>query len=209
MGKNPTAGREIREDTIVAVGEPWSGVIKAGEILRLIDLEGQQAIDFLCYNEHDSADRYNAANTIKLNGNIYLGKDAGLWSVKANRLMTVVEDTCGSHDTIYGCCSVAVDDVRFGENNGKGCQGNFELELSKHGLNEKDVAANINFFMYVPVESSGALGISPGLSKAGDYVSLLAEQDVLAVLSNCPERLNNAAGGEPTPVQIQIYSGQT
>ncbi|MDP6080887.1 MAG: DUF1989 domain-containing protein, partial [Arenicellales bacterium] len=125
------------------------------------------------------------------------------------KLMTVVEDTCGLHDTIYGCCSVEVDDVRFGENNGKGCQSNFELELSKHGLNENDVAANINFFMYVPVESSGALGISPGLSKAGDYVSLLAEQDVLAVLSNCPERLNNAAGGEPTPVQVQIYSGQT
>ncbi|SVE58111.1 uncharacterized protein METZ01_LOCUS510965, partial [marine metagenome] len=95
MDANSTAGRGIREDTIVPVGEPWSGVIKAGEILRLIDLEGQQAIDFLCYNEHDSADRYNAANTIKLNGNIYLGKNAGLWSVKANRLMTVVEDTCG------------------------------------------------------------------------------------------------------------------
>ena len=90
MGGNPTAGRGIREDTIVAVGEPWSGVIKAGVILRLIDLEGHQAIDFLCYNEHDSADRCNAANTIKLNGNIYLGNDAGLWSVKANRLMTVV-----------------------------------------------------------------------------------------------------------------------
>ena len=68
MGENPTAGGRIREDTIVPVGEPWSGVVKAGEILRLIDLEGQQAIDFLCYNEHDSTDRYNAANTIKLNG---------------------------------------------------------------------------------------------------------------------------------------------
>ena len=118
MNDNAVAGRAIREDTVVPVGEPWSGVIKSGEILRLIDLNGQQAIDFLCYNEHDSSDRYNAANTIKLNGNIYLGKGAGLWSVKANKLMTVVEDTCGSHDTIYGCCSVEVDDVRFGENNG-------------------------------------------------------------------------------------------
>ena len=196
---------KIREDTVVPAGEPWSGQLRAGEILRLVDLEGQQAIDFLCYSANDYSDRYNAANTIKLNGNIYLGDGAVLWSVRANKLMTVVEDTCGSHDTIYGCCSVEVDDVRFGENNGKGCQGNFEMELGKYGLNEKDVAANINFFMYVPVDASGELGIAPGLSKAGDHICLRAEQDVLAVLSNCPERLNQAAGGKPTPVQVQVY----
>jgi hypothetical protein len=191
MDGNPTAGCEIREDVIVPVGEPWSSVIKAGEILRLIDLEGQQAIDFLCYNQHDSADRYNAANTIKLNGNIYLGKDAGLWSVKANRLMTVVEDTCGLHDTIYGCCSVEVDDVRFGENNGKGCQSNFELELSKHGLNEKDVAANINFFMHVPVESSGALGT---------YIKKLILAATSFSLRPCFESSNSKLLWQPLPL---------
>ncbi len=199
-------GATIREDVIVPAREPWSTKMRKGEILRIIDLEGQQAVDFLCYNADDSTDRYNAANTIKLNGNIYLGKDSGVWSVRARKLMTFVEDTCGSHDTLYGCCSVEIDDVRFGKNNGRGCQGNFEAELAKHGLGAKDVVANINLFMYVPVETNGDVAIAPGISKAGDYVDLRAEIDVLAVLSNCPEALNNAAGFQPTPIRVIVYA---
>ena len=199
-------GATILEDLIVPAREPWSVKMRMGEILRIVDLEGQQAVDFLCYNADDSTDRYNAANTIKLNGNIYLGKDAGIWSVRARKLMTFVEDTCGSHDTLYGCCSVEIDDVRFGKNNGRGCQDNFETELAKHGLDSKDVVANINLFMYVPVENNGDIAIAPGVSKAGDYVDLRAEIDVLAVLSNCPEALNNAAGGAPTPIRVIVYT---
>ena len=199
-------GATIHEDVIVPAREPWSTKMRKGEILRIIDLEGQQAVDFLCYNADDSTDRYNAANTIKLNGNIYLGKDSGMWSVRARKLMTFIEDTCGSHDTLYGCCSVEIDDVRFGKNNGQGCQGNFEAELAKHGLGSKDVVANINLFMNVPVETNGDVAIAPGVSKAGDYVDLRAEIDVLAVLSNCPEALNNAAGFEPTPIRVIVYA---
>ena len=203
---NPIEGGTILEDTVVPEGEPWSVRLAAGDVLRLVDLEGQQAVDFLCYSTDDLADRYNAANTIKLNGNIYLGQDSTLWSVRARKLMTIIEDTCGFHDTIYGCCSVEVDDVRFGKNNGKGCQGNFETELAKHGLDRRDIVANVNFFMRVPVEESGVLSIVPGLSKPGDYLSLRAERDVLAVLSNCPECLNNAAGFKPTPIRVIVYS---
>ena len=122
-------------------------------------------------------------------------------------MMTFIEDTCGSHDTLYGCCSVEIDDVRFGKNNnGQGCQGNFEAELAKHGLGAKDIAANINLFMYVPVEVNGDVAIAPGVSKAGDYVDLRAEMDLLAVLSNCPEALNNAAGMNPTPIRVIVYT---
>ncbi len=200
-------GATIREDVTVPAREPWSIKMRQGEILRIIDLEGQQAVDFLCYNADDPSDRYNAANTIKMNGNIYLGKDCGIWSVRARRLMTFIEDTCGSHDTLYGCCSVEIDDVRFGKNNdGRGCQGNFEAELAKHGMGAKDIAANINLFMYVPVEANGDVAIAPGVSKAGDYVDLLAEMDVLAVLSNCPEALNNATGMKPTPIRVVVYA---
>ncbi|MEC9329313.1 MAG: DUF1989 domain-containing protein [Pseudomonadota bacterium] len=205
---NPIEGGRVLEDTIVPECEPWSVELNKGDVLRLVDLEGQQAVDFLCYSADDPADRYNAANTIKLNGNIYLGQDAALWSVRAHKLMTIIDDTCGFHDTSYGCCSVEVDDVRFGKNNGRGCQGNFEAELAKHGLGQKDIVANVNFFMRVPVEESGALSIVPGLSKPGDYLSLRAEQNILAVLSNCPECLNNAAGFKPTPIRVIVYSAQ-
>jgi len=203
----PISGATIRKDIIVPACEPWSTRMRKGEILRIIDLKGQQAVDFLCYNSDELTDRYNAANTIKLNGNIFLGKGCGVWSVRARKLMTFVEDTCGSHDTLYGCCSAEIDDVRFGKNNdGRGCQGNFEAELAEHGMGEKDIVANINLFMYVPVEENGDMAIAPGVSKAGDYVDLLAEMDVLVVLSNCPEALNNAAGMNPTPIRVIVYT---
>lgn len=202
----PVKASKIYTDEIVAAGAPWSAKVAKGDVLRIVDLEGKQAVDFLCYNFADPTDRYNAANTIKLNNNIYLGKGAGLWSVRARKLMSIVADTCGSHDTLYGCCSIEIDDVRFGQNNGAGCQGNFERELGRHGLGPKDIVANINFFMNVPVRPDGGVAIVEGLSGPGDYVELKAEMDVLAVLSNCPERLNQAAGYKPTPIRVVVYT---
>jgi urea carboxylase-associated protein 1 len=199
-------GASVHEDTIVPACRPWSARIRKGDRLRLIDLEGQQAVDFLCYGAADPAERYNAANTMKLNKNIYLGQGSVLWSVRARKMMTIVEDTCGRHDTLYGCCSIEVDEVRFGKTKTQGCQSNFEVELAKYGLGEKDMVANINFFMYVPVEADGAVAIAEGLSKPGDHVDLRAEMDLLVVISNCPERDNPAAGFEPTPVRAIVYS---
>ncbi len=204
--ENPIPGAAIHEDTVVPAGEPWSARIAKGDCLRLIDLEGQQAIDFLCYNAEDPGDRYNAANTLKLNNNIYLGQGCVLRSVRAREMMTIVEDTCGRHDTIYGCCSIEIDEVRFGKTKTRACQSNFESELAKHGLGAKDMAANINFFMYVPVAADGAVAIAEGRSKPGDYVDLRAEMDLLVVISNCPETDNLAAGGAPTPVRAIVYT---
>ena len=204
--EDPIPGATIHVDTVVPACEPWSARLKQGDRLRIIDLEGQQAVDFLCYSAADPADRYNAANTIKLNNNIYLGAGMVLWSVRARKMMTIVEDSCGAHDTLYGCCSIEVDEVRFNVTNSRGCQSNFEVELSKHGLGEKDVVANINFFMNVPVAADGAVAIADGRSKPGDYVDLRAEMDLLAVLSNCPERDNAAAGYAPTPIRVIHYS---
>ena len=109
----PPDATAVLEDIVVGAGRPWSGRVEAGEHLVLVDLEGQQAIDFLCFNADDPEERYHAPNTIKLQGNIYLGEGSVLWSVRARRMMTLLEDTCGGHDTIFGCCSFELDDVRY------------------------------------------------------------------------------------------------
>ncbi|WP_282607018.1 DUF1989 domain-containing protein [Pelagibius sp. Alg239-R121] len=198
-------GAEIIEDTVVAAGQPWSGKVRKGDILRLIDLEGQQAIDFLCYNLADPQERYHAPNSIKIPGQIYLDKGSVLYSVRARRMMTIIEDTCGGHDTIFGCCSFALDEVRYGQTNPRCCQQNFEEELARHGLGARDVVPNVNFFMRVPVGEDGRAMIVDGASKPGDFVDLRAEMDVLTVLSNCPEALNPATGSGPTPIKAIIY----
>ena len=198
-------GATVIEDTVVEARLPWSGRVDRGDCLVLVDLEGQQAIDFLCYNAHDPQERYHAPNTVKLQSNIYLGEGSVLWSVRARRMMTIVEDTCGGHDTIFGCCSFELDDVRYGQRNPRACQQNFESELARHGLDPTSVVPNINFFMRVPVGADGNVAIDDGWSKPGDHVTLRAEMDVLVVISNCPEALNPAAGGNPTPVRAIRY----
>lgn len=203
---SPVSAAAIHEDAVVPACEPWSVRMRKGDVLRLVDLEGQQAIDFLCYNADSPAERYNAANTMKLNKSIYIGKGSVLWSVRAREMMTVVEDTCGSHDTLAGCCSIEIDEVRFGVTNTRGCQSNFKAELAKYGMGETDIVANINFFMYVPVAADGSVAIADGLSKPGDYVDLRAEMDLLVVISNCPERDNPAAGFKPTPIRALVYT---
>ena len=117
-----TIAGQVIEDTLVPACEPWSAEVRKGDIVRLIDLEGQQAVDFLCYNLAARADRYNAANTIKLNNSIYLEQGTVLWSVRARPLITIIADTCGSHDTLFGCCSIEIDRVRFNRENSWGCQ---------------------------------------------------------------------------------------
>ena len=203
LAMNPEA--EILEDTVVPAGQPWSRRIAEGEVLRLIDLEGQQAIDFLCYNADDPEERYHAPNTIKIPGQIYLSKGSSLLSVRARKMMTIIDDTCGGHDTIFGCCSFALDEVRYGQTNSRCCQQNFEEELARHGMGPCDVVPNVNFFMRVPVAEDGHVAIVDGISKPGDYVDLRADMDVLAVLSNCPEALNPATGGKPTPIQAIVH----
>lgn len=202
----PAIEGTVIEDTVVPACQPWSGRVARGQVLRLIDLEGQQAIDFLCYNADDPAERYHAPNTIKVPGQIYLNEGSILRSSLAREMMTIVADTCGDHDTIFGCCSFEVDEVRYGKTNAECCQRNFERELARHGIGREHVVPNANFFMYVPVGPSGTAQISNSRSRPGDYVDLRAEMDVLAVLSNCPEALNPATGdGGPTPVRVIIY----
>jgi urea carboxylase-associated protein 1 len=199
------AGSRILCDEVVAACQPWSVRLDTGQTLRLVDLEGQQAIDFLCYNAHDTAERYHAANTVKLAGSVYLGKGSVLRSVRARPMLTIVEDTCGGHDTLFGCCSFELDEVRYGATNAECCQRNFERELARHGMGPRDVVANVNFFMKVPVQADGSAAIVDGDSKPGDYVDLRAEMDLLVVLSNCPEALNPATGGRPTPIRAVVY----
>jgi uncharacterized protein len=194
---------EILRKTIDAGGR-FSTRLEPGERLRIVDLHGQQAVDFLAYAAALPVDRYNAANTMKINGSIYLGKGTKLYSDRAQVMLTIVEDTVGRHDTIGGCCSAWSNLARYGLKNTPGCHANFVAELAGWSLSPADVVANVNFFMNVPVRQDGGMAIEPGLSKAGDYVELQAEMPVIAVLSNCPQRNNPAAGFGPTPIEVIV-----
>lgn len=193
-------------DEVIPARAGWSRVLSAGQVLRLTDLEGRQAVDFLCYNAADYEDRYAAADTMKINGSIFIGKGSVLYSVNCNPLFTVLEDSCGFHDTIGGCCSSGLNRKRYGKPDDPNCRANFLGQLARYGMGPRDMAANVNFFMYVPVAANGAMDMGPSISKPGDYVELRAEMDVLAVISNCPQMNNPVNDYRPTPIRATVFA---
>jgi urea carboxylase-associated protein 1 len=194
-------------DTIVPARQPWAGRIAQGQVLRITDLEGQQAVDFLCYDAEDPTDRYCASNTIKVQGNLYIGLGSVLYSDGGQSLMTVVEDTVGRHDTVYGCCSNPNNLLRYGVTTTESCYSNFEAALAGLGMDRSAIVPNINFFMSVPVEPDGGAGVATAALAPGSHVALRAERDVIAVLSNCPQMHNPCNGYNPTPIRVTITPG--
>lgn len=190
---------------VVEPKSPWSGIIKKGECLRITDLEGQQAVDFLCYNNTDRTDRYSSTNTTKIQGGVYVGLGTVLYSDNGTQLFVVVEDTFGKHDTVYGCCSNANNRLRYDVETTESCYSNFKLELAKYGMDKEAIVPNINWFMSVPILEDGSAGVDNVMLKPNSYVTLRAEIDVLAVLSNCPQMHNPCNGYNPTPINVQIF----
>jgi urea carboxylase-associated protein 1 len=208
MKKTKTAaprGYRQTSSVIVDPGGSWGALIAAGDLVRFVDLEGQQAVDFLCYNAHDTRDRYNAANTMKMAENVYLNPGTVLYGEYATRLMKIVASNCRDHDTIGGCCSVEMNWLRYGRRT-HSCRANFLHELSKFGMGEADIVANVNWFMSVPVARDGGMAISDSPSKPQDYVDVEALTDVIAVISNCPQKYNPACGYNPTPVRVETWT---
>ena len=194
---------------VVEAGDAFLFEIGKGHSIRIIDLEGNQAVDTLFYNAHDYADRYSAQDTIREQGNIYLTTGTRLISSKGNVLLTIAADTCGRHDTLGGACAKESNMVRYDLSKGymHACRQSFLKGIGEwgRGLEKRDIASNINFFMNVPVTPEGGLTFEDGVSDAGKYVELRAEMDVLMVISNCPQLNNPCNGYNPTPVQILIW----
>jgi uncharacterized protein len=196
-------------DEIVLSGESWIREIKRGQILRIVDLEGNQAVDTLFYNAADYADRYSFQDTIREQRNIYLTTGTKLISTYGNTLLTIVADTCGRHDTLGGACATESNMVRYAieKRHMHACRQSFlkAVIAFDHGFEKRDIANNINFFMNVPVTPEGTLTFEDGISEPGKYVELRADMDVLALISNCPQLNNPCNAYNPTPVQVLIW----
>ncbi len=194
---------------VIAAGEPFLFELKEGQTLRLVDLEGNQAIDTLFYHASEPRERYDAQRTLRRQGNAYLSAGSVLYSCFGNPLLTIVADTCGRHDTLGGACSQESNTVRYHADTRymHSCRDNFLCACLHDGrLQKRDIGANINFFMNVPVTPEGGLTFEDGISAAGKYVELRAHCDVIVLISNCPQLNNPCNGWNPTPAEVLVWN---
>ncbi len=192
-------------DEVIPGGAYWSRIIRRGTTLRIAAPEGSRGVAFLCYNADNLIERYNAADTAKIQFNAFLKKGMLLYSDMGRVLFSITEDTCGLHDTLGGCSNLATN-AKYGEGDFKNSRDNFMLALIKRNLGKKDIMPNLNLFTRIAVEPNGNLGWAEKTAKPGDFIDLRAEMNVLAVLSNCPHPLDPSSTYDPKPIRAIAWN---
>jgi len=193
----------------VPAGDYWIHEIKKGQTFRIVDLEGNQAADVIFYDAHDPEHRYSASDTVRRQGALYLTAGSELISNSGEVLLKITADTCGRHDTLGGACSRESNTMRYSPRTEfmHACRDSFIRGLNdwKPELNTRDLPCNINFFMNVPVTPEGKLTFEDGISAPGLYVEMVAERDVMCLISNCPQLNNPCNAYNPTPIEVIIW----
>ena len=191
-------------DVTVEPGDGYLGTIPAGGYFRIVDVEGNEAVDTLFYDATDLENRYSAVDTIREQGGAYLSTGSRLLSTRLDVLATIVADTCGRHDTLGGACAQESNVIRYGEHtrHQHACRETFLRLGAEAGIDARLITHNINFFMNVPVTSAGGLSFADGLSGPGKYVEIQAGRSILVLISNCPQLNNPCSGFNPTPVRL-------
>ena len=174
------------------------------QVLKVIDPRGAQVSDLLAYNADDTHEVISNGRTFDYEGTIRLTTGNRLWSNLSNPMLTIIEDTVGCHDFLLTPCSEATF-LHFypGKPVHRGCFGNLAEALAPYGIAPADIPCAFNIFMNVTVDGSGRLSVEPPLSRAGDFIRLRAEMDLVIGLTACSAYASNAGSFKPIRYQIE------
>lgn len=199
-------------DEVVDAGCGWMHELLPGESFRILDMEGNQAVDTTFYDMTNPEDHYGAVTTVVMQGNIYLTTGSILRAESGKPLLEITADLTGRHDTLGGACSSQSNTVRYAREkiDMHNCRDSFMLQLANNdkGFRKRDLAPNINFFMNVPVTKEGGLKFDDGVSAPGKYVEMKALEHTMVLISNCPQLNNPCNAYNPTPVRLLIWDAE-
>ena len=196
-------GPILRDETLEARGRT-AFTVGHGQTVRVVDVDGQQVADLVCFRRPDTSEKLSVHNTALIHGTIYISTGHVLLSDRCTALMTITADTCGRHDLLAGSCSEGTNRWRYGVADTPNCRSNFEAALRPFGIPLKEVPYSFNIFMNVPI-GDGKIGIEEPLSKAGDFIDLRAETDLLVAISNCPQERNPCNAYTPSRLRVAVF----
>jgi urea carboxylase-associated protein 2 len=196
-------------DDVIAPGGESSRVLPRGAVVRLTDLEGDACANLLVYNAAQPLERLNVADTVKVQWQAYLGAGSLLLSDMGRVLLSVVADTCGTHDALCGASNRTFNEEKYGDGGVHGAHPNardrFAVALAKRGLDRRDIVPNVNFFKGATVDPDGGLHFDGGGSHAGAYVELRAELPVIVVVADTPHVLDPRLDYTVTPLRVSAW----
>lgn len=190
--------------TIIPPRSGTAFVLRKGQQLKVVDVEGEQVSDFVCYNLADKAEYLSSGRTIDYAETIFLTKGHPFYSNRSNILFELVEDTVGRHDFLLTPCSADTFRIIYGHTHPhRGCFGNLCEALHEYGISPDAIPICFNIFMHVTVDGeTGKLAVLPPKSKAGDYVVLEAKTDLLIGMTACSAEMSNNYAFKPIGYQI-------
>ncbi len=194
-------------------GAHGSFVMKRGTALRLTDVEGGANLSALFYNQEEKLERYNMPDTLKAQHTAHLTTGFVLYSDMGRVLASVIGDSVGWHDTISGMSNAALVEKKYGKADyqqarnamHRNARDSMLIELGKWGLGKRDIVPNVNFFSKVSSDESGGLHFAANHTKAGAFVELRFEMNVLVVLSATQHPLDPNPDYAPKPVLLQAW----
>lgn len=197
----------VFRDEIMPVAGYLGLELRVGQTLRIVDIEGKQVPDLVCFNLSNPKERLSTNNSRLVQKRWLLTTGHALYSDEGNPMLRIVDDTVGVHHASAGCCNDAANFLRYGVRGQPNCLDNLAAASAPIGLTEKDIPGAFCPFMKVIQHPDGAYEIQEPDSRAGDHIDLRAEMDLFVAISNCPQDKNPCNGFHPTPLRIVVVSG--
>ena len=189
---------------------PQSGtalVIKHGEILRVIDPTGEQVSDLIAFSQHHPTEWLSSGRSIDYANTIYLTKGHTLYSNRSRPMLTILEDTVGRHDFLLTPCSAQTFEIIYNNHaHHPSCFQNLVDGLTTYGITPDQIPTTFNIFMNVMIADDGTLTIAPPRSKAGDYIDLRAEMDLIVGVTACSAEMSNNYRFKPIDIEVRAAS---
>ena len=189
--------------------EPQTGAtftIKHGQKIRIIDVEGEQVADLYCFEKEEIEEKLSSGHTTDYNNKLFLSKGDILYSNRSNPMFTIVADKVGKHIMLYAPCSQVMFEKSYGVTEAHpNCLDNLVNNLKSYGVQASQITIPLNIFMNIEIDREGEIKIKSPMSKAGDYIELRAEMDMIVGVTACSAGSCN--NFEWTPIDVEIYSG--
>ena len=201
--------RAVIMDRVFPAKSHTAFTMSTGQVLRIEDVEGKQVADVICFNLHDLTDRMNNENTMLLNHTYNPTKGHVIYSTNCNRMFTIVEDTVGRNYPGGAMCSEELNYLRYGIRGTQNCRDNLAAAVAPHGLAKHDLPGAFAPFMHVIHHPDGSAQIAEPPSRAGDFIELRAEMDLLVAVSMCPQELNPVNAFKAKPLRLTVYESDS
>jgi uncharacterized protein len=189
----------MQQITVIPPRSGTSFILRKGQQLKVIDIEGEQVSDFICYNLEDTAEYLSSGRTIDYAETIFLTKGHVFYSNRSREMFVMKEDTVGRHDFLLTPCCEDTFRIIYGHSSPHcGCLGNLAQSLREYGIGADDIPVCFNIFMHVAVDGhSGKISVLPPRSRAGDYVVIEAAMDLVVGMTACSAEMSNNYSFKP------------